>query len=70
MPKKKPIRKELTEEEKEANKKISSVRVLVENALSGVKRLRIVSDVFRGRKKISVIKSCSYPADCGITISR
>jgi len=51
MPKKKPIRKELTEEEKEANKKISSVRVLVENALAGVKRLRIVSDVFRGRKK-------------------
>jgi len=51
MPKKKPKGKKLTEFSKEQNIKKSSVRVLVENALAGVKRMRIVSDVFRNRKK-------------------
>ena len=51
MPKKKPRTRELTQFAKEQNTKKSSVRVLVENALAGVKRLRIVSDVFRNRKK-------------------
>ena len=51
MPKRKPRTKDLTEFAKEQNKKKSGVRVLVENALAGVKRLRIVSDVFRNKKK-------------------
>jgi len=51
MPKRKPRAKELTEFVKEQNKKKSSMRVLVENALAGVKRLRIVTDVFRNKKK-------------------
>lgn len=51
MPKRKPRTKELTEFAKEQNKKKSSIRVLVENALAGVKRLRIVTDVFRNKKK-------------------
>jgi len=51
MPKRKPRTKELTQFSKEQNKKKSSVRVLVENALAGVKRLRIVSDVYRNKKK-------------------
>ena len=51
MPKKKPRTRELTQFAKEQNTKKSSVRVLVENALAGVKRMRIVSDVFRNRKK-------------------
>lgn len=51
MPKRKPRIKELSEFSKEQNKKKSSVRVLVENALAGVKRLRIVTDVFRNKKK-------------------
>jgi hypothetical protein len=51
MPKKKPKGKELTEFSKEQNKKKSSVRVLVENALAGVKRLRITTDTFRNKKK-------------------
>jgi len=51
MPKKKPRTRELTKFSKEQNTKKSSVRVLVENALAGVKRMRIVSDVFRNRKK-------------------
>ena len=51
MPKRKPRTKDLTEFAKEQNKKKSGVRVLVENALAGVKRLRIVTDVFRNKKK-------------------
>jgi hypothetical protein len=51
MPEKKPHGKELDPSIKEQNKQKSSVRVLVENSLAGVKRLRIVSDVFRGRKE-------------------
>lgn len=51
MPKRKPRTKDLTEFSKEQNKKKSAIRVLVENALAGVKRLRIVTDVFRNKKK-------------------
>lgn len=51
MPKRKPRTKDLTEFVKKQNKKKSGVRVLVENALAGVKRLRIVTDVFRNKKK-------------------
>lgn len=51
MPKRKPRTKDLTEFAKKQNKKKSSVRVLVENSLAGVKRLRIATDVFRNKKK-------------------
>lgn len=51
MPKRKLKNKKLTEFAKEQNKKKSTIRVLVENALAGVKRLRIVTDVFRNRKE-------------------
>jgi len=47
MPAKKPKGKELTDEQKQENKKISSFRILVEHAISGVKRCRIVKDRFR-----------------------
>lgn len=51
MPKRKPRTKDLTPFAKEQNKKKSAVRVLAEHALAGVKRLRIVSDVYRNKKK-------------------
>ena len=51
MPKRKPRTSNLSLFAKEQNKKKSAVRVLAENALAGVKRLRIVSDVFRNKKK-------------------
>lgn len=51
MPKRKPRTKDLSELVVKQNKKKSSVRVLVENALAGVKRLRIVTDAFRNRKE-------------------
>jgi hypothetical protein len=50
QPKKKPKGGELTQEEKEENTIISSIRVSVEHVISGVKRCRIVRDVFRNTK--------------------
>jgi hypothetical protein len=50
MPTKKPKGKELTKEQKEENRKISSFRILVEHAIGGVKRCRIVKERFRCHK--------------------
>lgn len=50
MPTKKPKGKELTTEQKQQNKEISSIRIAVEHAIGGVKRYRIVKDLFRCRK--------------------
>ncbi len=47
QPKKKPKGKELTPEEKAENTIISSIRILIEHIIAGVKRCRIVKDVFR-----------------------
>jgi len=43
--------KELTDKEKENNRKISKVRVKVEHAISGIKRSRSVKDVLRNTKE-------------------
>jgi hypothetical protein len=51
QPKKKPKGKELTPEEKAENKIISSIRILIEHIIAGVKRCRIVKDVFRNTKR-------------------
>jgi hypothetical protein len=50
QPKKKPKGKELTPEEKEEHTLISSIRILIEHIIAGVKRCRIVKDVFRNTK--------------------
>ena len=50
MPMKKPKGKELTPEQKENNRKISSFRILVEHAIGGVKKCRIVKERFRCHK--------------------
>jgi hypothetical protein len=50
MPKKKPKGKELTDDAKAWNRVVSGFRVLVEHAIGGVKRFRVVSDKFRNRK--------------------
>ena len=49
VPKKKPKNGFLTPEEKEDNPLISSVRIKVEHAIGGVKRLGIATNIFRGR---------------------
>lgn len=50
QPQKKPRGKELTSEEKQTNSLISSVRVVVEHVIAGIKRLHIVKSVFRNTK--------------------
>lgn len=50
QPKKKPKGKALTQEDKDNNRQISSVRVRVEHAIGGVKRYRIVKDKIRNCK--------------------
>jgi hypothetical protein len=49
IPHKKPKKQELTEEQKEENKKLASQRIRVEHALSGLKRYRILVDQLRLR---------------------
>ena len=51
QPKKKPRGGELSVGEKVRNSVISGVRVVVEHVISGVKRCRIVKDVFRNTKE-------------------
>jgi hypothetical protein len=47
QPKKKPTGKELTPEEKEEHTILASIRMLMAHIIAGVKRCRIVKDVFR-----------------------
>ena len=51
QPKKKPKGGELSVEEKVENAVISGTRIVVEHVISGIKRCRIVKDVFRNTKK-------------------
>jgi hypothetical protein len=51
MPVRKPRTRELSKTVKERNKRKSSIRVLVEHAIGGIKRLKIVSDVYRNKIK-------------------
>ncbi len=50
QPKKKPKGQERTVEAKAENQIISSIRMMVEPIISGVKRCRIVKDIFRNTK--------------------
>lgn len=47
IPHKKPRKKELTPEQKAENKVLASQRIVVEHALAGLKRYRILSDRLR-----------------------
>lgn len=51
QPKKKPCGGELNLVDKVQNRLISSVRVVVEHVIAGVKRCRIVKDIFRNTKE-------------------
>ncbi len=50
QPKKKPKGQDLTLAEKMMNRIISSARIVVENVIAGVKRCRVVKDIFRNTK--------------------
>src|SRR5438094_4236998 len=62
--KKKPPRGELTPAEKRTNRKLARIRVKVEHALAGVKRSRIVKDVFRNTK--AGVSDSVMEAACGL----
>lgn len=64
MPKKKPKGRELTDRQKISNKNISRVRVKIENAFAGVKRLRIVYHVSRTRRDHFIDQAFSVA--CGV----
>jgi hypothetical protein len=49
QPKKKPKGGDLTPEETEQNRLISKVRMAAEHVIAGIKRVRIVKDVFRNQ---------------------
>jgi hypothetical protein len=51
QPQKKPKGKELTLEQKEQNRLISSIRIVIEHIIAGIKRCRIVKDLFRNTKE-------------------
>lgn len=51
QPQKKPRGKELTPEQKEHNRLISRIRIVIEHIISGIKRCRIVKDIFRNTKE-------------------
>src|ERR1700690_25859 len=50
LPKKKPKGRDLTYDEKEINRIISSYPVLIEHAIGGIKRFQAVTQVYRNRK--------------------
>ena len=62
--KKKPKGRELTGTEKKANRQLAKLRVRVEHALAGVKRSRIVKDVFRNKKP--GLSDASMEVACGL----
>ena len=64
QPKKKPRGKELSDEEKQTNQAISSVRVRVEHVMSGIKRCRIVKD--RQRNWLKGFKDAVMEIACGL----
>jgi hypothetical protein len=50
QPTKKPKGKDLTPEQKAENRLISKIRIVIEHLIAGIKRCRIVKDVFRNTK--------------------
>ena len=50
LPKKRSKKNPLTEEQKSANRTISSARVFVENIIGRLKRFKIIADKYRNRR--------------------
>jgi DDE superfamily endonuclease len=61
---KKPRGRELTATGRDANHKLGQLRVRVEHAIAGVKRSRIVKDVFRNKKP--GLSDASLEVACGL----
>lgn len=70
-PLKKPRGGDLTEEEKTVNREFARMRVRVEHVMAGMKELRIVHDIFRGRTggdedQVMVIAAGLYNYRCAL----
>jgi len=50
IPQKRPRGKALTLEQKQENKVISGIRIVVEHAINGIKRFGAMSNTYRNRK--------------------
>ncbi len=61
---KKPKGKELTTEQKQENQTIASIRMVVENVISGIKRYNSVSQIYRNRKP--EIDDKMFQVSCGL----
>ena len=64
MPERKPRTHDLCQTKVNQNKRKSSIRVLVEHAICGVKRFRIVTDVFRN--KVEGVGDKAMLISCGL----
>ena len=64
QPMKKPKSRDLTDQEKAKNREISSIRIRIEHAISGIKRYRIVKDKLRNYKK--GFADCVMETCCGL----
>jgi hypothetical protein len=64
IPHKKPKGKELTTEQKQENQTIASIRIVVENAICGVKRYNSVSQIYRNKK--AEIDDKMFQIACGL----
>jgi len=64
LPNKKPKGRELTKRQKKQNRKISGIRVKIENSFAGVKRLRIVYNVSRIRRDDFI--DLVFSVSCGL----
>jgi hypothetical protein len=51
QPQKKPKGEEHTPEQKECNRLISSIRIVIEHIIAGIQRCHIVKDMFRNTKE-------------------
>lgn len=51
MPKKRSKKNPLTEQDKQRNQELSSIRVLNEHVIGRIKRFKIVADKYRNRRK-------------------
>ena len=51
IPHKNTKKNKLTKEQKEENRELSSVRILVENVIACVKKFKILSERYRNRRK-------------------
>jgi DDE superfamily endonuclease len=51
IPQKKPRRRSLTKEDKQANRALAQLRVKVEHGIRRLKRFRILSERYRNRRK-------------------